>query len=248
MLDELPFSEVWAVDFEFRPEDGREGNRPDPVCLVAYELKGGRRLRLWRDEFGPFPPYSVGPNSIFLAYYASAEIGCHLALGWPKPARILDLFTEFRCHTNGVRPAGGSGLLGALSYFGIDGMDAAEKDAMRDLVLRGGPWADQERKDILQYCESDVSSLAKLLPPMLRHIDLPRALLRGRYMAAAATMEHNGVPIDVPLLAKLREKWGDIQDELIADVDSKYGVFDGRTFKEDRFATGWRQWISHGRG
>ena len=25
MLDELPFSEVWAVDFEFRPEDGREG-------------------------------------------------------------------------------------------------------------------------------------------------------------------------------------------------------------------------------
>ena len=237
MLDELPFSEVWAVDFEFRPQDGREGSRPDPVCLVACELKGGRRLRLWRDEFGPFPPYSVGPNSIFLAYYASAEIGCHLALGWPKPARILDLFTEFRCHTNGVRPAGGSGLLGALSYFGIDGMDAAEKDAMRDLVLRGGPWADQERKDILQYCESDVSSLAKLLPPMLRHIDLPRALLRGRYMAAAATMEHNGVPIDVPLLAKLREKWGDIQDELIADVDSKYGVFDGRTFKEDRFAT-----------
>ena len=53
MLDELPFSEVWAVDFEFRPEDGREGSRPDPVCLVAYELKGGRRLRLWRDEFGP---------------------------------------------------------------------------------------------------------------------------------------------------------------------------------------------------
>ena len=43
MLDELPFSEVWAVDFEFRPEDGREGSRPDPVCLVAYELKGGRK-------------------------------------------------------------------------------------------------------------------------------------------------------------------------------------------------------------
>ena len=109
MLDELPFAEVWAVDFEFRPEDGREGNRPDPMCLVAYELKSGRKLRLWRDEFGPFPPYSVGPNSFFVAYYASAEIGCHLALGWPKPARILDLFTEFRCHTNGVRPAGGSG-------------------------------------------------------------------------------------------------------------------------------------------
>ena len=31
---------------------------------------------------------------------------------------------------------------------------------------------------------------------MLPGIDLPRALLRGRYMKAAATMEGNGVPID----------------------------------------------------
>jgi hypothetical protein len=232
----LPFSEVWALDFEFRPQDGSEGNRPDPICLVAYELKSDRKLRMWRDEFGPFPPYSVGPNSLFIAYYASAEIGCHLALGWPKPVRILDPFTEFRCHTNGVRPAGGSGLLGALSYYGIDSMDAAEKDTMRDLILRGGPWSNEDRKAILHYCEADVAGLAKLLPPMLRDIDLPRALLRGRYMVAAATMEHNGVPIDVPLLTKQRERWCEIQDQLIADIDSKYGVYDGRTFKADRFA------------
>ena len=68
-------------------------------------------------------------------------------------------------------------------------------------------------------------ALGKLLPPMLRHIDLPRALLRGRYMAAAATMEHNGVPIDVPLLDKLRDRWTDIQDLLIADIDHDYGVY-----------------------
>ena len=61
----LPFSEVWATDFEFRPKDGREGNLPDPICLVAHELKSGRKIRLWRDEFGPFPPYSVGPDSSF---------------------------------------------------------------------------------------------------------------------------------------------------------------------------------------
>ncbi len=185
-MKELPFAEVWSVDFEFAVKDGE---RPDPVCLVAYELKSGRKLRLWKDEFGPFPPYSVGPNSFFLAFYASAEIGCHLALGWPRPARILDLFTEFRCITNGVRPAGGSGLLGALSYFGLDGMDVAEKDAMRALVLRGGPWSEEERRAILVYCEEDVVALTKLLPPMLRYLDLPRSLLRGRYMVAAAAME-----------------------------------------------------------
>ena len=68
-------------------------------------------------------------------------------------------------------------------------------------------------------------------------LDLPRALLRGRYMTAAAAMEHNGVPIDVDMLGQLREHWTGIQDELIADIDvgCGYRVFDGRTFKADRF-------------
>ena len=42
---------------------------------------------------------------------------------------------------------------------------------------------------------------------MLPRIDLPRALLRGRYMAAAAAMEYAGVPIDTATLALLREHW-----------------------------------------
>ncbi len=231
-MDALPFREVWAVDFEFAVKDGA---RPDPVCLVAWEMRSGRKLRLWMSS--AYPPYSIGPDSLFIAYYASAEIGCHLALGWPKPARILDLFTEFRCRTNGLQVPAGSGLLGALSYYGFDGMNSSEKEAMRDLVLRGGDWSEQEREAILTYCEQDVAALTRLLPPMLRHIDLPRALLRGRYMAAAATMEHNGVPLDAPLLAKLRERWDDIQDQLIAEIDADYGVFDGRSFKADRFAS-----------
>ena len=70
---------------------------------------------------------------------------------------------------------------------------------------------------------------------MLPRIDLPRALLRGRYMAAAAAMEHNGTPIDVETLARLRQCWTDIQDQLIAAIDRDYGVYDGRTFKLDRF-------------
>ena len=233
MLGTLPFREVWAVDFEFAVKDGA---RPDPVCLVAWELRSGHRLKLWRSEFGPCPPYSVGPDSLFIAYYASAEIGCHLALGWRKPVRILDLFTEFRCRTNGLPTPTGSGLLGALAYYGLDGA-SSEKDVMRDLILRSGDWSQQEREAIFSYCEEDVSALARLLPPMLRHIDLPRALVRGRYMAAAATMEHNGVPLNTPLLAKLRETWASIQGRLIAEIDTNYGVFEGRRFKADRFAS-----------
>ena len=106
---------------------------------------------------------------------------------------------------------------------------------MRDLVLRGGPWSADERAAILAYCGGDVVALAVgLLPAMLPRIDLPRALFRGRYMAAAAAMEHNGVPIDASTLGLLREHWRGIQDALIADIDAKFGVYDGRTFKADR--------------
>ena len=95
------------------------------------------------------PPYGIGKNCLFVAYYASAELGCHLSLGWPLPANILDLYAEFRNMTNGVPTPSGNGLLGALVCLGLDGMSAAEKDNMRDLVIRGGPWTAEEQEAIL---------------------------------------------------------------------------------------------------
>ena len=72
------------------------------------------------------PPYPIGPDVLFVAYLASAELGCHLALGWPLPARVLDLYVEFRNAANGTKPPNGFGLLGALTYHGQDAMDGAE--------------------------------------------------------------------------------------------------------------------------
>src|SRR5262249_40984996 len=224
---------LWAV-LKFA---ATAGNRPDPVCLVVHELGSGGRFQIWKAQFGPAPPYATGPNVLFVAYYASAELGCYRVLDWPVPECILDLFCEFRARTNGLETPAGNSLLGALAYFGLHAMGAREKTEMRDLVLRGGPWSEDERLAILDYCESDVLALERLLPTMVPGVDLPRALLRGRYMAAAATMEHAGVPIDVPMLELFRQRWTDIQDQLITEIDANYGVFDGRTFKTDRFAT-----------
>jgi hypothetical protein len=229
------FREVWLVDFEF---SAPPGNRPEPVCLVAREFKSGRRIHLWQDELGrhPAPPYPIDTNSLLVAYYASAEVGCHLTLGWPVPSRILDLYPEFRCRTAGLPSMHGYGLLGALAWHGLDALDGVEKESMRRLVMRGGPWSAGERRAILGYCETDVEALARLLPVMMPNIDLPHALLRGRYMAAAARMEATGVPIDTDIFDGLRTHWGLVKESLIAAVDGDYGVFEGRTFKADRWA------------
>ena len=231
----LQFREVWLVDFEF---SAPPGERPSVVCLVAWELGTGRRLRRWQNEVAGMcrPPYSVGEEVLFVAYYASAEMGCHLSLDWPLPANVLDLFTEFRNRTNGLSLPCGSGLLGALAWFGLGSIEAAHKESMRQLALRGGPWNDAEKAALLDYCEADVAALAKLLPQMVGALDIPRALLRGRYMKAAARIEHHGIPIDTGMLALLREYWQAMRQDLIAEIDAEYGVFESRRFKAARFA------------
>jgi hypothetical protein len=59
-------------------------------------------------------------------------------------------------------------------------------------------------------------------------------------MAAAAWMEWVGAPIDVSTLAKLRGGWEGIKDGLIRRIDAGRGIYEGRTFKSDR----WAQWLS----
>ncbi len=226
----LPFQQVWLLDFEFQ---SLPGERPQPVCLVAREVRTGQTFRLWQDEMKQsLPPFPVGRDCCFLAYYASAEVSCFLALDWPIPTHIIDLYVEFRNLTNGQYPFAGSGLLGALVYFGLESISHGEKDAMRQLVMRGGPWTGEERVAILDYCQTDVDALAKLLPSMEPHLDVDRALLRGRYMAAVARMEWEGIPIDVPRYHRLLAHWEDIQDELIGRVNwDFYRVYDKRRFR-----------------
>lgn len=218
------FEEVWQVDFEFHAPDGCV---QEPICMVAREYRSGQMIRLWADELANLSaaPFSVGPRSLSVAYYSSAEWGCFLSLGWPLPVRVLDLFTEFRNHTNGLPVPCGNGLLGALTYFGLPAIAAGEKDTGRALAIRGGPYAEGERTTLVEYCESDVVALSRLLTAMLPHIDLPRALLRGRYMVAAARMEYLGTPIDVETLNRLRDNWTAVQSKLIDRINPEYGVY-----------------------
>jgi DNA polymerase-1 len=218
------FVETSVFDFEF-----------------SQELSG-RRHRLFGDDLlsHRHPPYPIGPDSLVVAYYASAEVSCHRALGWPVPSNILDLHAEFCTITNGRYRPCGKGLLGALAYFGLNAMDAVEKDTMRQLAIRGGPYTAQEERELSDYCEADVTSTQKLLMAMLPHIDIERALLRGRYMAAAAQIEDVGIPIDMEAFNSLLKHWDNIKNDLIKDIDADYGVFDGRTFKTQR----WEQWLT----
>ena len=228
------FAEVVVVDFEFQQADGE---RPEPLCVVAHELVSGRRHRRMLTSDAPEqPPYPVDEMVLVVAYYAPAEMSCHLSLGWTLPVHVLDLYAEFRNLTNGLEMTGGRSLLDAMVFHGLDAMEAVEKERLRQLAMRGAPYSPEEEDQLLDYCELDVTATAKLLHAMLPKLDLPRAVLRGRYMKAVARIERTGVPIDTPSLAVLRGRWEPIKECLVRRVDAGYGVYDGLTFKQDRFA------------
>jgi DNA polymerase I len=227
--------QIWFVDFEYAAPAGEQQR---PICLVAQELRSGRSVSVWEDELRLLrePPYAIGSDALFVAYYSSAELRCHLALGWRLPENIVDLYVEFRVRTNGERLEIGNSLLGALAYFGLPALGAAEKEEMRSLALRGGPWISEERKALIAYCKSDVVALTELYLVMESGIDLLRAQHRGRYMQAVARMESMGVPTDTHTLHDLTAHWDPIQERLVAEVDRDFGVFEGRSFRTERFA------------
>jgi DNA polymerase I len=235
-LTRLGFRHVWAIDFEFV---AHPGHKPIPVCMVARCFLAGTSIRLWGHDLA-HSPFNGGDDELFVAFYASAEASCFDALVWPRPRQMLDLFAEFRRLTNGAGNNHGNGLIGALLHFGLPTIGAEEKAAMRDLVMRGGPSTDDERTQILDYCESDVDAVLRLLPAVLvaadyTDADFGRALLRGRYMAAAGAVENFGIPIDTALLNRLTHHWGSIKHQLIRAIDADYDIYDGSHFVTARF-------------
>jgi len=127
-----------------------------------------------------------------------------------------------------------------MTHFNLATETQHHKDEMRQLILSGGPWTIGEKKQILDYCESDVIALEKLFTAMRRKIDIPRAELRGRYMVAVARMEQMGIPIDIETLERFTTHWHSLKSRLISVVDQQYGVYEDGRFRLERFAA----WLS----
>ncbi len=235
MLNLEGYKQIWLVDFEF---GAPEGHPPAPRCVVAREFHSGEERRVWLDVDQPprCPPYPVDASSLFIAFSAQAELSCHLTLGWPLPVRIIDLFPEFCRMTNVHRVKHGRSLLHALRHFGLDAMDSEKKDWFRDLALRGGPYSETERSELMAYCAEDVRALAVLLPKMLPYLDGGRSLLRGHYSRAVAAINVTGVPVDARFAWMWNKHRTELRQHVLRERDQDGFHDPSGTFRYDKAA------------
>jgi DNA polymerase-1 len=235
------FATIVVCDFEYEIVDGEF---PDVLCMVArvldQNLQHVRTIRLWRGEFGPAPPFDLGPDTLFVAYSAWAELTCFMTLGWKFPEHIFDLHTAYLAASNvllphdpdEVRRKPRKRLADACRAYGIPGWEQIDKDVIaRD--IGEGRWRDHGQDAVYEYCEEDVRGSALLLRhqlcgrPGLPPADVARVLHWSNYSAkVVAQIQAKGMPIDVSLWNLVQENKAAVIAALLRQFDPSYGSDD----------------------
>ena len=157
--------------------------------MVAYVLDSNlrhvRTIRKWRGEFGPTPPFDIGPNTLFVAYSAWAEMTCFLALGWTFPVHIFDQHTAYLAASNVLYPYNPDEerkkqrkrLSDACRSYGVAGWENIDKEAIaRTSVKDIG--AITVNAAVFEYCEEDVRAFDGAVPETATGISRYRARRR----------------------------------------------------------------------
>jgi len=232
----MNFGQIVVVDFEFEIETG---GLPRPLCMVAQvldeHLQYVRTIRLWRGEFGTEPPFDIGPDTLFVAYTAWAELTCFKVLGWKFPKYIFDCHTAFLAQSNildeynptAVRKKPRKRLSDACRAHGLDGWQSIDKEDISKAIGEGTWVGKYSPEEILAYCTEDVFMTTRLLRSQVRTADASRIMWWSEYSAkAVALIQAKGIPIDVAL-------WNLVQENKAAVVAGLLEQFDPSHFDDD---------------
>ncbi len=230
-LRRLPFVEIWVCDFEYR---SRKGNPVEPHTAVFTEVRTDRQFRLHGEDLTgrKEAPIPSDASTLLVCFSSLAEMGCYAALGWTPPERVLDLYAEACLLLNAVRKR--PSLQFVCELYGLDVLDMPEKQEMRELAMRGGPYSEEEAWALLEYCARDVRATVAVLERMLSRIlgeaadpsrRMHQALLRGTYGQALAYCEHRGIPVHAARVESYRRHWPAIIQGLREKSQERWGLY-----------------------
>jgi hypothetical protein len=239
------FASVVVCDFEYEVS---AGDLPSPLCMVAYVLDEGLRhvctVRLWRGEFGTAPPFDIGPNTLFVAYSAWAEMTCFKVLDWRFPVHVFDQHTAYLAASNILLPYNPDEvkkkprkrLSDACRAYRLKGWERIDKEDISK-AIGDGTWRGRySPQEIFDYCEEDVKMSVRLLRAQLQRYcdqrgytllpaaDVERVIWWSNYSAKAVSLiQARGMPIDAALWNLIQENKTAVIGELLRQFDPSHG-------------------------
>ena len=75
-----------------------KGDQPAPLFVAVLDADTGADVQIGVPKLYRLrqPPYPTGPQALLITVQAENLACLHLALGWRRPERIIDLIVEFR--------------------------------------------------------------------------------------------------------------------------------------------------------
>jgi hypothetical protein len=232
------FGTIVVCDFEYEVADG---GLPNVLCMVAYVLDEGlrhvRTVRQWRGEFGSAPPFDIGPNALFVAYSAWAEMTAFITLQWKFPVNIFDQHTAYLAASNilypynpdEIRKKQRKRLSDACRAYLIPGWERIDKEKMAKDIGEGR-WRDYGKEAVLAYCEEDVRASTALLQKQLQGFSRyqPASVMHqlhwSNYSAkAVAQIQARGMQIDMWLWNLVQDNKDAVISYLLRTFDPSYG-------------------------
>jgi DNA polymerase I len=232
------FRRTVVCDFEY---ECAPGGLPNVLCMVAFVLdenfKHVRTVRLWRGDFGLAPPFDVGPDSLFVAYSAWAELTCFMVLGWKFPVHIYDLHTAYISVSNLLLPYAPDEtrkkprkrLSDACRAYGVAGWEDIDKAEMSKDIGEGR-WQQYGQPAVFTYCEEDVNASTQLLRRQLtghgpfKPINVERVIYWSEYSSKVVSrVQARGMPIDIQLWHLAQENLAAVVTALLQKFDPSFG-------------------------
>jgi hypothetical protein len=192
-----------------------------------------RTIRTWRGEFGSTPPFDIGPDTLFVAYSAWAEMTCFMTLGWQFPEHVFDQHTAYLAASNILLPHNPDEkrkrerkrLSDACRAYGVAGWRNIDKETIAKDIGEGR-WHLHGKDAVLDYCAEDVRAETELLRRQLRGsglfapVSVPHVLHWSNYSAKCiARIQARGMPIDVALWELVQQNKKAVIAELIRQLD-----------------------------
>lgn len=205
----------------------KSGEPKTPLLLTAKDVKTGVSWDLSKEDLNHLskPPFPTNDKTLIICYQPEQHLCCYLSLGWEMPVYILSLFAEFRVLTNGKRLAsGGMTLMGALNYYGLCGLNAIKPKSISVLKTKEEQLSENDFTKLTEHSKRITKWTENLFHAFKSEINLPLAILRGRYCKVVAKIEANGVPVDKELTDRMQNNWGDIKQDITQKLNEHTGI------------------------